>query len=221
VLTSWMLSIALIGVVPALAAVTAIVAIVATVRRYHQRARQIMAGDYLVRWDYTQGEWEQFVALEHRRSLRVSLLFLPLTLGLAALLLLFSRVLDDPLLTGSVPSLLVVAGGFCVILIYSLTGRRGSARRTRWGKTSYLSPLGIVRPDGYRPLRGRYYHVSTASILPGRPSVLCFRLRLGRVGSLLAGLGNIPAQFEIRVPVPHNHEAEAAQVAAELLRRDS
>jgi uncharacterized membrane protein YhaH (DUF805 family) len=53
-LTSRTLSDALIGTVVALVAVAAIVAIVAiTVRRYRRRARQILAGDYLVRWHYT------------------------------------------------------------------------------------------------------------------------------------------------------------------------
>jgi hypothetical protein len=146
---------------------------------------------------------------------------LTLTLGLAALLVLLSRVLDDPLVSGSIPSLLVGAGGFFVSLVYSLTGRRGLARRTRQVKVIYLSPLGLLLPDGYRHLRGKFYHVTAVAILPGRPSVLCFRLQLKHIGRLLASFGNAPAQFEIRVPVPHNHEAEAAQVAAELLRRDS
>ena len=216
-LTSWMLSVALIGAVAALVAVTTIVAIVATLRRYHQRTRQIVAGEYLVRWDYTQGEWEQFVTLERRRSLRA---FLTSDAGPGS-----TPPLAQPGLWRTFPERQhPVAARGCWGLLRRpplfLTGRRDLARRRRWGKASYLSPLGILRPDGYRPLRGRFYHVTAAALLPGRPSVLCFRLRLGRIEGLLAGLGNAPAQFEIRVPVPYNHEVEAAQVAAELLRHD-
>ena len=86
---------ALIGAVLALVAVIAIVVLAATGQRYSQRMRQILAGDYLVRWHYAQGEWQQFVIQERSRSTRIALVFLPLMLGSAALLALLSQVAHD------------------------------------------------------------------------------------------------------------------------------
>jgi hypothetical protein len=210
------LTAALIGAALALAAVITIVVLVVTGQRRSQLTRQILAGDYLVRWHYAQGEWQQFVSQERTRSIRAALLFFPIVLACAALLALLSRVSRDPLLGSSILVLLLVAAVFLVGLVHALTGRRAFARRARLGGDTYISPLGLLRPDGYRPLQGAGYHLAAADVVPGRPSQLRFHLRLGRVGSLLALLGNTPAQWEARVPVPYGHETEAAQVAAQL-----
>ncbi len=84
---AWALPAAVIGAVQALAT-----------HRYRQRSRQLLAGDYLVRWHDAQGEWQQFVIQEHSRSTRIALVFLSLMLGSAALLALLNQVAHDPFL---------------------------------------------------------------------------------------------------------------------------
>lgn len=95
---AWALPAAVIGAVQALAAGVAILALVVTSHRYRQRSRQLLAGDYLVRWHDAQGEWQQFVIQEHSRSTRIALVFLSLMLGSAALLALLNQVAHDPFL---------------------------------------------------------------------------------------------------------------------------
>lgn len=168
-------------------ATVATVAMAVTGQRYNERARQIIAGDYLVRWTYAQGEWRQFVDQERTRAIRTSCLFLPL-LALAALLALVGAATGDSFITGGITGLLVLDAGF----------------------------LGILRPDGYRPLQCIGYRLAAVDVLRGTPSMLRFRVRLACGLGLLASLGNAPGHFEIRVPVPYGHEAEVAGVLAQL-----
>jgi hypothetical protein len=210
---AWALPAALAGAGLALAAVIAIIAMVVAGQRRSHLTRQLLAGDYLVRWHYAQGEWQQFVTQERTRSTRIALIFLPFVLGFAALLALLSHVWDDPLLGGSIPLFLLFAAAFLVVLV---AGRPAFARRMRLTGDTYIGPLGVLRPDSLLPLHGALYHLAAADVVHGRPSHLRLRLRLGRVGGLLALLGNAPTEWEVRVPVPYGHEAEAAQVAAQL-----
>jgi uncharacterized membrane protein (DUF485 family) len=211
----------LIGAGLTLVCLVAIPALVVTGRRYNQRTRRILAGDYVVRWQYAQGEWQQFVMQERTRSIRASLIFLPLTLALVVLIAWLSQVLEVPLPSIGILFLLLIAGIFVVGLVSALAGRRAFERRAHLAGDTYISLLGILRPDGYRPLDGVLYHLAAVEVLPGQPSQLRFRQHLGGVGNLLALIGNIPAQIEARVPVPYGHEAEAAQVAARLIKHDS
>jgi uncharacterized membrane protein (DUF485 family) len=210
---AWARPAALIGAALALAAGVALLALVVTGQCYSQRSRQLLAGDYLVRWHYAQGEWQQFVTQERTRSTRIALVFLPLMLGIAALLALLSQVSHDPFLEGSIPVFLLLAAGFLVVLV---AGRPAFARRMHLTSDTYIGPLGVLRPDSYLPLHGTLYHLAAAEVVHGRPSQLRLRLRLGRAGGVLAFLGNAPTEWEVRVPVPYGHEAEAAQVAAQL-----
>jgi hypothetical protein len=212
---------ALIGAALTVVSLVAIVALAVTERRYNQRTRQILAGDYLVRWQYTQGEWYQFVMQERTRSIRASLIFLPLTLAFVVLIAWLSQVREVPFPGISILFLLLIAGVFVVGLVDALTARRAFARRAHLAGGTYISLLGILRPDGYRPLAGVLYHLVAVDVVPGQPSQLRLRQQLGGVGNLLALIGNIPAQIEARVPVPYGHEAEAAQVAARLLKHDT
>jgi uncharacterized membrane protein (DUF485 family) len=212
---------AVIGAALALVGLVTIVALVITGGRYNQYTHRILAGDYLVRWHYTQGEWQQFVMQERIRSIRAALIFLPLTLVFVVLIVLLSRVLDVPISTTGILFLLLIAAAFLVGFVYTLVARRAFERRAHLTGDTYLSQLGILRPDGYRPLHGVLYHLAAVDVLPGRPCHLRFRLKLGRVGNLLALIGNTPAYIEERVPVPFGHEAEATQVADRLLRRNS
>jgi hypothetical protein len=216
--TGVVLTAALIGAVLALAAVIAILALLVTGRRYRQCTRQILAGDYLVRWHYAQGEWRQFVIQERARSIRAALLFFPITLAGAALLALLSHVLGDPLVGDSIPVLLLLAAVFLLGLVYALVGRRGFARRQRLAGDTYISQLGVIRPDGYRSLRSACYHLAAVAVQPGAPTRLRFLLRPGRAVSLLGFLGAFPVPFDVVVPVPYGHDAEAAQVATQLSR---
>jgi uncharacterized membrane protein (DUF485 family) len=211
---------ALIGAALTVVSLVAIVAMVVTGRRYNHRTRRILAGDYLVKWQYARGEWYQFVMQERTRSIRASLLFLPLTLAFVALIAWLSQVLQVPLPSISILFLLLIAGLFMVGLVYALTGRRAIERHAHLAGDTYISLLGILCPDGYRPLAGVLYHLAAVDVLPGQPSQLHLRRQLGGVGNLLALIGNIPVQIEARVPVPYGHEAEAAQVAAQLLKHD-
>jgi uncharacterized membrane protein (DUF485 family) len=208
----------LIGGALALVCLVTIAALAVTGRRYKQYTRRILAGDYLVRWHYAQGEWQQFVMQERTRSIRAALIFFPLTLVLAVLLALLSRVLDVPVPTTGILFLLLVAAAFVVGLVYALAGRKAFERRAHLAGDIYLSRLGVLRPDRYFPLHGVLYHLAAVDVLPGQPSQLRFRLKLGWVGNLLALIGNTPPYTEERVPVPYGHEAEAAQVAARILQ---
>jgi hypothetical protein len=206
---------ALIGSALALAAVAGIIVMVVTGRRRSQRTRQMLAGDYLIRWHYAQGEWQRFVAQERTLTTCAALVLFPLVLGFAALLVLLSHLWGDPLVAGSVPVLLLLAA---VVLVALVATRLTFGGRTRLAGDTYIGPLGVLRPDGYIPLSVAIYHLAGANLVPGSPSQLKLQLRLGRVGSVLALLGNAPTQWEVRVPVPYGHEAEAAQVAVQLLR---
>jgi hypothetical protein len=137
------------------------------------------------------------------------------------LIVLLSRVLDVPIPTTGILFLLLIAAAFLVGLLTTLAAQRAFERRAHLTGDTYISLLGILRPDGYRPLHGVLYHLAAVDVLPGRPSQLRCRLKLGRVGNLLALIGNTPANIEERVPVPYGHEAEATQVAARLLKHDS
>jgi hypothetical protein len=207
---------ALIGAGLALAGVLAIVVMVVTGQRRSQRTRQLLAGDYLARWHYAQGEWQRFVAQERTRSTRGALVLFPLALGVAALLALLSHVSGDPLLGGYIALFLFVA---VVCLVGLVAGPSRAARRARLVGDTFIGPLGILRPDGYVPLEGTVYHLAAADVVRGWPSHLRVQLQVGGVGRLLAALGNAPAQWEVRVPVPDGHEAEAAHVAAQLSGR--
>jgi hypothetical protein len=212
---------ALIGAALALAAVIAIVALLVTGRRYNQRTRQILAGDYLVRWHYARGEWCRFITQERTRTIRGALLFLPITLACAALLALLSSVVGDPFLLESIPLFLFVAAAFLVGLVYAVAGGRAFTRRARLAGDTYISQLGVMRPDGYRSLRSLGYHVAAVRLQPGAPTRLRFVLQPGRVVTLLGLLGAIVVPFEVVVPVPDGHDAEAIQVAAQLSRPEA
>jgi len=212
---------ALIGATLAVVSLVAIAALVVNGRRYNQRTCQILAGDYLVRWQYTQGEWYQFVMQERSRSIRASLIFLPLTLAFILLIAWLSQVLQVPFPSISILFLLLIAGIFVVGLVYAVTDRRAFERRAHLAGDTYISLLGILRPDGYRPLAGALYHLAAVDVVPGQPCQLRVRQQLGGVGNLLALIGNIPAQIEARVPVPYGYEAEAAQVAVRLLKHET
>jgi uncharacterized membrane protein (DUF485 family) len=207
---------ALISAALAFAAMITLVVLVVTGRRFSERMQQILAGNYLVRWHYAQGEWRQFVTQERTRTIRASLLFLPLTLALVVLLILLSPVLSAPLLGSGIAFLLLIAGAFFFGLVQALVGRRAFRHRQLLSGDTYISQLGIIRPDGYRSLRTMGYHVVTASLVPGAPSRLHFVLQPRRVARLIGLLGYAPGQFEVVVPVPHGHEAEADAVAGQV-----
>ncbi len=206
-----------IGVVLALAALVALALLAATGRRYGERARQMLAGDYLMQWHYARGEWAQFVARERAITVGVAVIFLPLTLGCAAIVFVLSQIMRDPIVANSLPILLVAAAAFFGGLVYALAGGRVYARRARLSGDAYISRLGILLPDGYRPLHALGYHLAAAVLEPGSPSCLRLTLQLGRRARLLALVGTVPTQWDVRVPVPYGREAEAAQVAAQFL----
>ncbi|HEV2236789.1 MAG TPA: hypothetical protein VGR57_09040 [Ktedonobacterales bacterium] len=191
-------------------------------RRVRRRIQGILAGDYLVRWRYTRGEWSRFVLRERALTIRLAFIFLPLTLAFVALLVLLRQATDAPLrslLDGSIAFFLLAAVAFLGGLLYAFAGRRAYLRRAQLAGDTYVSRAGILYPDRYRSLRALGAHVAAVAVMPGTPTQLRITLRLGRTGRLLALLGTAPTQWDVWVPVPVGHEAEAATVAAQLLAR--
>jgi hypothetical protein len=210
---------ALLGALLTLAALALVVLLAVVGRRYGERARQILAGDYLARWHYAHGEWARFVTRERAITVRVALILLPVTLGIAVAIFLVSRATHDPIIAGNLPIFLVAAASFLAGLVYALFGGRAYARRARLTGDTYISYTGVLRPDGYQPLYTMGYHLAAAQVEPGRPSSLRLTLQLGRAGKWLALIGTIPMLWDVRVPVPFGQESEAAAVAAQLLRQ--
>jgi hypothetical protein len=210
---------ALLGGLLALIALVITVLLGITGRRYQDHARQILAGDYIARWHYARGEWSQYVLRERAITIWVALIFLPITLGIAGVIFLVSRATHDPVLAATLPIFLVAGVAFLAGLVYALFGGRTYARRARLANDTYISHLGILRPDGYQPLRAWGYHLAAAHVEPGTPSRLRLTLQFGRAGKWLALLGTVPTQWDVRVPVPFGQEAEAAEVAVRLLRQ--
>jgi hypothetical protein len=209
---------ALIGAALALVALITIVALLVAGRRSLRRMRQIVGGDYLVRWRYAHGEWRQFVLQERARAIRAALLLFPILLACIALLALLSDSWGDPFLAESIPILLLLAAAVLVGLVYAVAGRRPFARRAQMAGDTYISRLGVIRPDGRRSLGSLGYHLAAVRVQPGAPMRLRFVLQPGRALSVLDVLGANFAPFEVIVPVPDGHEEEAAQVAAQLSR---
>jgi hypothetical protein len=79
-------------------------------------------------------------------------------------------------------------------------------------------PLGVIRPDGYRSLGSLGYRLATVRVQAGAPTRLRFVLQPGRALGVLDVLGANFVPFEVVVPVPYGHDAEAAQVAGQLSR---
>jgi|GEM_PF-6706414 len=209
---------ALIGAALALAALLTMGALLVVGRRSLQRMRQILGGDYLVRWRYAHGEWRQFITQERARTIRAALLLFPILLACVALLALLSQLWSDPFLAESIPIFLLLAAAVLVGLVYAVAGRRPFARRARMAGDTYISRLGVIRPDGYRSLGSLGYHLAAVRVQPGAPTRLRFVLQPGRAVSLLGVLGAILVPVEVVVPVPYGHDAEAAQIAARLSR---
>ena len=209
---------ALTGAALALIALITIVALLVAGRRSVQRMRQIVGGDYLVRWRYPHGEWRQFIMQERTRTIHAALLLFPILLACVALLALLSHSWGDPFLTESIPIFLLLAAVVLVGLVYAVAGRRPFARRARMAGDTYISRLGVIRPDGYRSLGSLGYRLATVRVQPGAPTRLRFVLQPGRALRILDVLGANFVPFEVVVPVPYGHDAEAAQIASELLR---
>jgi hypothetical protein len=209
---------AFIGAALALAAMITLGALLVAGRRSLQRMRAILAGNYLVRWRYNQGEWRQFILQEGARSIRGALLFLPISLLCAALLALLSAVFGDPFLMASIPLFLLFVIAFCASLAQVLAGRRAFMRRARLAGDAYISHVGVIRPDGYRSLHPFGYHLVTVRLQPGAPTRLRFVLEPGRAVRVLGVVGAILVPVEVVVPVPDGHEDGAAQLATQLLR---
>jgi hypothetical protein len=209
---------AITGAALALIALITIVALLVAGRRSLQRMRQIVGGDYLVRWRYAHGEWRQFVMQERTRAIHAALLLFPVLLVCVALVALLSHSWGDPFLTDSIPILLLLAAVVLVGLVYAVAGRRPFARRAQMAGDTYISRLGVIRPDGYRSFGSLGYRLATARVQPGAPTRLRFVLQPGRALRVLDVLGANFVPFEVIVPVPFGHDAEAAQVAAQLSR---
>ena len=207
---------ALTGAALGLVALITIVALLVAGRRSLQRRRQILGGDYLVRWRYAHGEWRQFVLQERARAIRVAVLLFPILLACVALLALLSHSWGDPFLAESIPIFLLLAAAALVGLVYAVAGRRPYARRARMAGDTYISWLGVIRPDGYRSLGSLGYQLAAVRVQPGAPMLLRFVLQPGRAVSLLGVLGATLVPFEVVVPVPYGHDAEAVQVATQL-----
>jgi hypothetical protein len=171
-----------------------------------------------VRWRYAYGEWRQFVMQERTRTIRAALLLFPVLLACVALLALLSHSWDDPFLTESIPIFLLLAAAVLVCLVYAVARRLPFARRARMAGDTYISRLGVIRPDGYRSLGSLGYRLATVRVQPGAPVRLRFVLEPGRALRVLDVLGANFVPFEVVAPVPFGHDAEAAQVAAQLSR---
>jgi hypothetical protein len=209
---------AITGAALALIALITMVALLVAGRRSLQRMRQIVGGDYLVRWRYAYGEWRQFVMQERTRTIRAALLLFPVLLAFVALLAVLSHSWDDPFLTDCIPIFLLLAAAVLVGLVYAVAGRLPFARRARMAGDTYISRLGVIRPDGYRSLGSLGYRLATVRVQPGAPVRLRFVLEPGRALRVLDVLGANFVPLEVVVPVPFGHDAEAAQVAAQLSR---
>ena len=204
--------VALVSLAMGLAALAGLVALVPFARTRAATIACLFDGGYLARWRYETGEWERFIAQEHRRNRRL--------LGGAMLVLLGALLLVGIfyLLPGPSPQitdviwLLFLGVALLVALAYNIGSPTTYARRQGKTDETYIGAQGVYRPSGYFALHTRMRKLQRVTVRAGDPAVLVFVFRQ----MLIIFPNPFPTWIttEMRVPIPFGHEDEARALAS-------
>jgi hypothetical protein len=204
--------VALVSLLVGLAALAGLVALVPFARARAAATARLIDGGYLARWRYETGEWERFIAQEHRRNRQI--------LGRAMLLLVGALLLVGIfyLLPGPSPQitdviwLLFLGVALLVALAYNVGSPTTYARRQGKTDETYIGAQGAYRPNGYLALYTRMRTLQYVTVRAGDPAVLVFVFRQ----MLITFPNPFPTRIttEIRLPIPFAHEDEARTLAS-------
>ncbi len=197
--------IALAAAVLGAVALITIVVLVLLGRSYAPTIEAILVGANWAHWRYDMGEWERFIAQERRRNRSILGRAAGLLVVAILVVVVFSGTSDLGLNSASLLYLLVLGAALLIALAYNLGRWSLYAWRHEQSNEAYISPSGICRPDGYRPLRGFGRTLLRVAVVPGDPASLAFTCRV----TALAGLALVRVPVQISVPVPVGREDEA------------
>jgi hypothetical protein len=204
--------VALVSLAVGLASLAGLVALVPFARARAAAIARLIDGGYLARWRYEAGEWERFIAQEHRRNRQILGRAMLLLVGVVVLVGIFS------LLPGPSPQitdmiwLLFLGAALLVALAYNVGSPTTYARRQGKTDETYIGAIGVYRPSGYLALYTRMRKLHRVTVRSGDPAVLVFVFRQ----MLIIFPNPFPTWVttEIRMPIPFGHEDEARVVAS-------
>ena len=177
---------------------------------YVRSVRQIRRGDHWAHWQYTDDEWARYGQHKHKQATRLMKLspLFAAALGLVTggIAWLASRDLRTALLLFGI----LLGVGLLVSAQLWLEGRAHS-RRVKSGDV-YISPDGVLRPQGYLPLSAFNVRLVDVIVEPTASGVTVMRFK---VGSVTENLVTRVSEFDI--PVPTGRDAEAQTLAKRLL----
>lgn len=176
--------------------------------RHEQAARDLIAGECILRWDYEHADWQAFVTAERARKSRLPLVFAGLFAlsGIAAAML---AVEDDDLIADSLaltwtvwPGAGLALGGGVGAVIVAFRAARLRLMAREKGRFAFGS-RGIYLTGCYWPIRDLGTGLTDVTV----------------EGAELVFQFNVPRNTQkVRVPIPPAERSRTAFVVAQLAR---
>ena len=175
-------------------------------KKYAKGIKELTEGKHLAHWKYNPEEWNRFVEGEWARTKKKAL-WMPfgIVAGVVVLGYLFKGwgIDDFKVILPWIFGLAV----FAAMLVY-LVGRRTYQKGLEKVGEVYIGERAVQFNETYSTWDFLGGKLGKVEFLQGDPSILQFEiLQISRYGN---------KSSEVRVPVPHNHEEEAKQLAAKL-----
>lgn len=163
--------------------------------------RRMVAGDYLVRWTYTQMQWELFTEQSWARSQKTD------GWSVGALAVLFFIAI---LVTGTAEFFVVgiVAVGLVALLLFGGDYWLYRQRQRQGAGEVLIGRAGILRPEGFTPLLG----LDSVKLESSGQRLIRFTVRYRTYQNGMS----YRRYRTYEVPVPQGHEAEAERLVKQL-----